>query len=93
MARTIVKASTSWAPEAQACNPSYLRGRDKEDRTNSLGDPISKKPNTKKGLVEWIDWYSACLASVKPQVQTPILPTKKQHKQPPVPIHLLKKFV
>jgi hypothetical protein len=45
-----------WALEAHACNP---RGRDQEDRSskpapvNSLRDPVSKKPITKIGLVEW----------------------------------------
>jgi hypothetical protein len=44
---------------AHACNPSYSGGRDQEDRSlkparaNSLRDSISKKPFTKKGLVEW----------------------------------------
>jgi hypothetical protein len=45
---------------AHACNPSYSGGRDQEDRSskpaqaNSSRDPISKKPITKKGLVEWL---------------------------------------
>jgi hypothetical protein len=44
---------TSQVPVVYGCNPSYLRGRDKEDgssklaRTSSSGDPISKIPNTK----------------------------------------------
>jgi hypothetical protein len=43
---------------AHACNPSYSGGRDQEDHgmksdgANSLGDPILKITNTKKGLVE-----------------------------------------
>jgi hypothetical protein len=43
-----------------ACNPSYSRGKDQEDwclqpaRASSLWDPISKKPITKTGLVEWL---------------------------------------
>jgi hypothetical protein len=43
---------------AHVCNPSYSKGRDQEDQgsklaqANSLWDPISKKPITKKGLVE-----------------------------------------
>jgi hypothetical protein len=43
---------------AHASNPSYLKGRDQEDQglkpawENSLRDPISKIPNTKKG------WWS-----------------------------------
>jgi hypothetical protein len=42
------------------CNPSYSGGRDQEDcsskpaQSNSLQDPISKKPVTKIGLVEWL---------------------------------------
>jgi hypothetical protein len=45
---------------AHTYNPSYSRGRDQEDScskptwTNSLQDPISKKPITKRGLVEWL---------------------------------------
>jgi hypothetical protein len=40
-------------PVAHACNPSYLGGKDQEDRgskpaqANSLGDPISKKKKKK----------------------------------------------
>jgi hypothetical protein len=46
---------------AHACHPSYSRGRDQEDHSskptqaNSLRDPILKKPNTKKGLMEWLN--------------------------------------
>jgi hypothetical protein len=29
-------------------------------------------------LVEWFKWKSICLASVKPQVQTPVLPKKRK---------------
>jgi hypothetical protein len=45
---------------AHACNPGYSGGRDQEDcsfwpaQVNSLRDPVSKKPTTKKGLVEWL---------------------------------------
>jgi hypothetical protein len=45
---------------AHTCNPSYSGGRDQEDyglkpaQANSLRDPILKKTNTKKGLVEWL---------------------------------------
>jgi hypothetical protein len=41
-------------------NPSYSGGRDEEDLglkpgwANSSQDPISEKPITKKGLVEWL---------------------------------------
>jgi hypothetical protein len=47
------------APVAHACNPSYSGGRDQEDcgskpaRANSLGDPISKIPSTKRAM-EWL---------------------------------------
>jgi hypothetical protein len=52
---------------AHTCNLSSSEGRDQEDgdlkpaRGNSLQVPISKKPITKKGLVEWVK----VLASVK----------------------------
>jgi hypothetical protein len=45
---------------AHACDPSYSGGRGQEDRclkpawANGLQVPISKKPITKKGLVEWL---------------------------------------
>jgi hypothetical protein len=45
---------------AHACHLSYLRGRDQEDhgskpaQANNWRNPISKKPITKKGLVEWL---------------------------------------
>jgi hypothetical protein len=45
---------TESLPVAHACNPSYSGGRDQEDsgskptQANSLQDPISKKPITKK---------------------------------------------
>jgi hypothetical protein len=41
-----------------------LGGRDQEDRglkpaqANSSQDPISKKPTTKKGLVEWLKMWT-----------------------------------
>jgi hypothetical protein len=49
-------------PDASAhtCNPSSLGGRDQEDRSskpaqaNSSQNPVSKKKNHKKGLVEWL---------------------------------------
>jgi hypothetical protein len=43
-----------------ALNLSYSRGRDQEDlgsrsaQANNFLDPISKIPNTKKELVEWL---------------------------------------
>jgi hypothetical protein len=44
---------------AHACNPSYSGGRDEDCSSkpawaNRLRDTISKKPFTKKGLVEWL---------------------------------------
>jgi hypothetical protein len=49
----------SWALVAQAYDPSYSGSRDQEDHglkpawANSSKDPISKKPTTEKGLVQW----------------------------------------
>jgi hypothetical protein len=49
-----IKRMHSPAPVAHAYIPSYLGGRDQEDRslksagTNSLQDPILKIPNTKR---------------------------------------------
>jgi hypothetical protein len=49
------KKTWSWAPVAQAYNPSYKEVRDQEGHgsqpawANSSVDPISKIPNTKKG--------------------------------------------
>jgi hypothetical protein len=43
-----------------ACNPNYSGGRNQEDCSskpvwaNSSQDPISKRPITKKRLVEWL---------------------------------------
>jgi hypothetical protein len=38
----------------------------------------------RRGLEEWVKWYSACLASVKPSVQTLVLfPPAKKKKNPP----------
>jgi hypothetical protein len=54
------EVKTGQALVAHTCNPSYSRGRNQEDGsskpawTNSLQDPISKKPITKVGLVEWL---------------------------------------
>jgi hypothetical protein len=51
---------TGQASVAHAYNPSYSGGRDQEDRglkstpANSSQDPISEKPITKTGLVEWL---------------------------------------
>jgi hypothetical protein len=59
--REICKIVPSQALVVHGCNPSYSGGRDQKDRglrpawENSLRDPISKTPSTKKG-------YSICLA-------------------------------
>jgi hypothetical protein len=64
-----------WASVAHSCNPSNSGGRDQEDHGlrsawgNSLQDPISKMHNIKR-LTEWFKWKSACLASVRPWIQT-----------------------
>jgi hypothetical protein len=53
-----INVSLSWALVAEACNPSYLGGRDQEDsgskpaQANSSQDHILKIPNPKKG------WWS-----------------------------------
>jgi hypothetical protein len=57
---TLSQKEESRVPVAPAYNPSYSGGRDQEDNSskiapvNSCRDPISKKPITKKGLVEWL---------------------------------------
>jgi hypothetical protein len=67
------KNTISWMPVAYIYNPSYSEGRDQEDhgskpaRANSSQDPISKMPNAKIGLVEWLKYRApTCLASMKP---------------------------
>jgi hypothetical protein len=56
---------------ACTCNPSYSGGRDQEDhgsklaKANSWQDPISKKPITTKGLVEWLKALSSSPSTVK----------------------------
>jgi hypothetical protein len=48
------KSTVGWAPMAHACNPSYSGRREQEDHSskpawaNSLQNPISKIPNTKR---------------------------------------------
>jgi hypothetical protein len=55
----------------QACNPSYSGGRDQEDHSskpaqaNGSWDPISKKPFTKKRLVECIKTLSSSPSTTK----------------------------
>jgi hypothetical protein len=37
---------------------------------------LSQKKPIQKGLMEWLKWYSTCLASMRTQVQIPV-PQKK----------------
>jgi hypothetical protein len=54
------EAGRGQTPVAHTCNPSYSGGKEQEDhgskpaRANSSLDPISKKPFTKIGLVQWL---------------------------------------
>jgi hypothetical protein len=72
------KTQWSWALVAHTCNPGYWRDRDHEDCgskpawTNSLQDPILKKPKTKKG------WWSG--SRCRPCVPIPVLPKKKERE-------------
>jgi hypothetical protein len=50
-------------PAAHVCNPSYSEGRDQEDGSSKqawgkyfMRPYLEKKPNTKKGLAEWLKW-------------------------------------
>jgi hypothetical protein len=58
--RTSNMLGNNWMPVAHTCNPSYSGGRDQEadwfevSLANSSRDPISKKPITKKVLMEWL---------------------------------------
>jgi hypothetical protein len=55
-----IKKRNNGVPEVHTCNPSYSGGKDQEDHSsksspeNSLWDPISKIPNLKQGLLEWM---------------------------------------
>jgi hypothetical protein len=51
-ARPYLKKINSQALVAHACNPNYSGGRDQEDHSSQ--DPISKKKQHKKGLVDWL---------------------------------------
>jgi hypothetical protein len=61
----------SWELVVHTCNPSYSGGRHQEDhgsksaQTNSLKDPILKKPITKKGLVELVKALSSSPSTAK----------------------------
>jgi hypothetical protein len=65
-------------PEAHACNPNYSGGRDQQERgsklawANSLWDPMSKKPITKKG------WWSG--SRYRSWVQIPVLQSNNSNK-------------
>jgi hypothetical protein len=54
---------------------------------NGLWDPILKNPITKMVWCSRLNIKSACLASLRPWVQTPLLQKKpkKQKQQPPLP--------
>jgi hypothetical protein len=68
---------------AHACNPSYSGGTDQEDLgsepawANSLREAILKYP-VHKGAGEVTQAVECALASVRPSVQTPVLPRKKK---------------
>jgi hypothetical protein len=69
----IVNIWASWASVAHTCNPSYSESRDREDYgSKPVGQMILEA-----GLVEWLK-KSTCLASVRPWVQTPVLPPPLQ---------------
>jgi hypothetical protein len=61
----IIHQKISQVLVAHACNPSYSGGRDQEDhsskpaRANSLQDPISKKPITKRAgvVAQTMEYY------------------------------------
>jgi hypothetical protein len=67
---------------AHVYNPSYSGGRDQEDHglrlagANSLGDPIWKKPFTKKGLVEFLPIKHEALSSNPNTAKTKPNPVK-----------------
>jgi hypothetical protein len=71
-----------------SCNPSYSGGRNQEDGgskpawANTSPYPISKKSVRKEGWWSGSSCNNVCLASMRPGVQTPILPKrKKKHLQ------------
>jgi hypothetical protein len=57
---------------AHSCNLSFSGGRDQEDHSSkpSKGKYFQrlylKNTQYKKGLAEWLKWYSAYIATVKP---------------------------
>jgi hypothetical protein len=67
-AHSPTKREAHWALVAHACNPSDSGGSGQEDRdwkpagAKSPRDPISESHH-KDGLVQWLQWWSACLAT------------------------------
>jgi hypothetical protein len=57
---------------AHICNPSYSGGRDQVDhglkpaQANSSKKSYLKNTITKKGLADWLKYWSTCLASKGP---------------------------
>jgi hypothetical protein len=63
-----------------ACNPKYAGSRGKRiivQGQAEVQDPISNNMNS-KWTGTWLKWYSTCLATVRPWVQFPVLPLKKE---------------
>jgi hypothetical protein len=80
----ILKIGVNWVPMVHACIlPTWGQRSGGLQFEASLGKFFAipylkkkkKKISAKTGLVEWLKWYCACQASVKPCVQTPVLPT------------------
>jgi hypothetical protein len=67
---TTSKMSQSLVSVAYTCNFRYSGGRDQEDHGSRPGWPVCETLSRKyphiKGLAEWLNWYSACLANVTP---------------------------
>jgi hypothetical protein len=65
---------------AHACNPSYIREKDWENR--GPRPTWAKSERLKAKVLEaWLKWKTASLASTKPWVQTLVLlKTKNQNK-------------
>jgi hypothetical protein len=72
---------------ADACSPSYSGGRDQhitvqsQPQANSMRDPISKIPITRKGLAEWLKEKALSLC---------LVPQKRRKK---FAFHLLNIFI
>jgi hypothetical protein len=75
-----------WVQMAHACNPNYSKDSCQEDpvwnQPQQFSRPYLKKNHHKKGLVEWLKWQSACLASMSPCIQTPVPWKSNQTKNP-----------